>query len=310
MTEELMNFLQNNKGESDPRNGWYRVTKPFAEELLRYNKNNARPLNKNKVRQIKKDIKLGKFEKNGESIAFTQNTGTNDELCLQDGQHRLEGAVEAFDNDEDYIWVYLIFDADKTGRYDCGANRQTWIETGLTSKSQSIATTVLRTATGETSFPQGMLVEFTGKVSSYTDAAQRIIYTGVDVTRELNKGRAVKIPTPGTKSSCGAVVAAMLRSGTMTEEELSMFFRVLNTQNAISCTKDASPISLMLDGMSRIGAVGGSKVQHQQIELTYQALMDFKEGKHVDDKYEVEFEDNGEKFIKNAFKREVKDVTI
>ena len=260
---DIYNVVKNNRAENDdPRNGRYDITPQIAEDLLRNNVNNPRKIRWQLVDKYAYDMAHKKWVDNGEPIVFCKETEE-----LLDGQHRLHGVIKSGET----VRMYIIFDTPKTRRFDYGALRSTADETKLPTIANQIGGTILRFVKDESTVSKAATVEFSLKHKDYLLAAEKIICSG----RSMTRGRKL-----GSKASCGAVVSTFLKAETMSADEMEMFFRVINSGNIIGCTKNSSaPLRLMVQFMNMKG--GGSAVQKAQLEMTYKALIDFKNDKQL-----------------------------
>lgn len=255
MNTAFKDFIKNNKLPSSKNNGWYVVTPEFAEELLRSSKGNPRGNTIwSRVETYASDMKAGNWTANGEAIVVSK------EGYLQEGHHRCHAIIES----NTPIISFIIFDAESTKRYNYGKNRNVKNELGVSTLVNQISKTLQRLVECQDSFGVGVSIDFTNKYRDLFEKAEEIIQCG-------KRGRAVC-----NKAMCGVVAAAMLKTGVVSEDDMHMFFRVVNSGIADGCPKHAAP-ALMARYQLEEALGGGRAVQAAHLAITYRALLDFAE---------------------------------
>lgn len=281
MNSTLISYIKNNKVRNNHRNGFYKIGPEFAEELLRLSNGNPRGKDsKSIISKYAQDMLAGEWKENGEPIVIGKDG------VLQNGHHRLHAIIKANVS----AVIYIIFDAEPTGRYDYGKNRSLKEEMKMSSLSCNISKSLQRLLTNESSFGVGVSIGFADKYADLFNKAEEIITTG-------KKGRAV-----ANKAMCGVAVAAVLKAGLATEDDLKMFFRVVNTGNPFGFIKNPMPAILMRTQIEDISG-GGRAVQSKHLAITYRALMDFIKDRKGNRK--IRYSTNDEPavlFVKSAFK--------
>lgn len=277
-------YVKENKVSTDERCGFYTITPEFAEECLRKSNGNPRGHKVEvNIRKFAKDIIDGNWKRNGEAIVFDENG------VLKDGHNRLYAIIKA----DKPVVMFIVFGAEPTKRYDYGANRNVKDEIGISTLGSQISKSIQKIVEEKESFAVGETIDFTNEYRQLIEKAEDIILSG-------KRSRGV-----GSKAMCGAVVAAMLKSGTISEKDMRMFFTVVNTGNPIGCPKYAAPaVKLREQLMEKAAKYAGGGRASQKIHLstTYLALVDFAKNKTRIRLRGYDLDnDAGLLFIRNAF---------
>ena len=280
MTPTLTSLIEESrKSSSDFRNGWYRITPLFAEELLRTGSNPRGKTIKAVVDRYAADMEAGKWKENGEPIIV------NTDGKLQDGFHRLHAIIKSGVPQ----YMVVIFDAPVTKCYDYGKNRSVKEELGVSTLVTQISKTLERIIEKKECFGVGEAVDFTNKYRELLETAESIILSG-------KHGRAI-----AGKAMCGVIVAAMLKTGKIKENDMRMFFRVVNSMRWSGCPKNPNPALVMREQFDNISG-GGRAVQSAHLAITYRALLAFEKNSKAERK--IGFRLNDEEavaFVKEAF---------
>ena len=291
ISKEMKENILSNRQKTSTLNGWYIVTPELAKALLDLNVANYRSIRPERVNAIAKEIKLGKWKKNGQPIVI------NKDGVLQDGQHRLHGVIKA----DTSIICYIVFDADITNVYDLNLIRS--IKQMF--NSNGIAISNLCIGGGRHLLNYGSGTENHGYIDCYDYIAERlemlkkcenIISSGYKSTNIVK--------SVGKKAGCLAVVYCLLKTGEVSEATMREFFTVANSGNTISCTKNPSSALMFRNQMlSIINTGGGRRPMKLHMEIAYRALMEFKQDRNVRKPYSYDTDD-GLRLIQHVFESE------
>lgn len=280
MDKTLKDLILKNKQKTSSLTGWYKVNAVFARTLLQLNVKNYRKLNMSRVNMYASDMAAGLWKKNGETIVVGKNG------IIQDGQHRLHAIVKA----DVEIECFIIFDAEITNLYDVGSARSVYTMLAADSKPANSFDTatgrlIMKLGEGKDNFGSAIVYKFVDERTNLLKKASSVVNTGGNVAK---------------KAACGVIAYCMLKTNDMSEAELRMFFRVVNTGNVVGCTKDPSPALVLHKQLSEMNRGGGQAVQKIQTEITYKALRDFKfnNSRKVIYKYDT---DDAMRYVKSVY---------
>ena len=278
----LDDFIKKNKVRTDPRNGVYKITPEFADYGLSTSLRNPRGRTlQSTIDKYAEDMKAGEWTLNGEPIIF------NEEGRLQEGHHRLMAVIRS----DTTIESYVVFDAPVTDRYNYGAPRTICGELGVSSLVANISKFTQHFIDGpfkRKKLSGGVAIAFAKKYLDTFKLAEDIVKTGKR--------------SPINKPVCGVVTAAMLRSGLVREDDLRLFFYILNTGRG-----DKSPIYAVpaLVAKSQLEYLAGTRenVYNTTLAVIYNAILEFVKNKHKDRKRGFQTNpDEAISFVREAFK--------
>lgn len=258
MTKALYNMIAKARQETFELNGWIKVTPIIAKSLLRYNIRNYRSLKHPVVEKYANEMKSGKWIMNGEPIVISKDG------LVRNGQHRLEAVVASGVS----VVMYVIFDADPCETYDLHSKR-TCVQI-LKAMGYPICNLGPSTAR----------IIFTGKAAMCEHGDMEVCNYVVDHYEAMKKAVKIvktkigKVKTVGNIAACAAVVYCMLRTGEMSESELTDFFRVMNSDKKCGLRRDVSSALTLRKQIYDIDG-HGDNITNKYMEWTYLALKDF-----------------------------------
>lgn len=245
------------------------ITPEKAREYLKANTNNYRKLSRARVYKYAEDMKSGRWQLNGEAIAFDENG------VLKDGQHRLAAIVFA----KVPVKTAVVRGVDESvDIYDVGSGRT--INQIANASGVDCNQTVVCAA--------GLIVNEFKPIRSKSEIVTYIR----DHERDLL--RAYRGTCYGTrpKSKNGPCVAAsylMLRTDSISFYELELFYRIFNDDASVIVYDGYEPTPAwtacrMMD--QRKGRTG-YQFQKERLEIMVHALMDFHNGNKVGVNYKI-----------------------
>ena len=252
------------------------ITPEIAKDYLAKNTGNYRKINKSRVDAYSKDMSLGKWEFNGESIKFS-NSGK-----LVDGQHRLSAIVKS-GVPVKMLVIYGVDDEVKI--YDVAQARtitQIAKANGLVGSVShasvlSAASILLSNDWHTTSVPKGQVLDYMMENRDYFEEAIKISRN--NATNGIAK-----------KSACIAAIYCMLRLGKY-HDFLYPFFGVVNSGFPVESMDCSSAIVLrnflINTAFERMPSVNRVKAL---FSITVQALDDFANGRARRRAYKPDFE--------------------
>lgn len=259
MTKELKDIIIKNRQKTSPLNGWYLITVELAKFLLNLNIQNYRNINWGHVATLAREIKTGKWKRNGESIVFA------DSGILQDGQHRLHAVVRSGTP----IVEYIVFDADDTRLYDVALGRT--VNTLFRAEGKPIYS--FNTSTGKSYLKYALGNDSIGTAYIHDFVEERIenIKKAESIVGCCKEKLAKKAPV-------AALVYCLLLSGEISEADMRSFFKIVNSGIYAGTAKDPSSALVLRKQLDEMVKGGGRGMQKTQLEIAYKALRDYKLG--------------------------------
>lgn len=241
------------------------ITPEIAREYLLSNRNNYRPISGTRVEAYAKDMKLGKWELNGEAIKFNKSGE------LVDGQHRLAAIAKSgvpvtmlvVHDVSDDVKIYDVQQA----RTIAQIARASGLDGCVSSSGVMAAATILCSVDWRSQrVPKGHVVDYVMKHSDDFATAHEI----------SRRGASTGI---GRKGACIAAVYCMIRLGKQ-KEMLYDFFEVVNSGFSIG-GRDCSPAIVLRNYLLSVAPerMNGANRAKTQFAITVQAVNDFE--KHL-----------------------------
>ena len=258
MSKTLYNQIAKAKQETFELNGWIKVTPAIAKSLLKYNIRNYRSLKHPVVEKYANEMKSGNWVKNGEPVVISKDG------IVRNGQHRLEAVIFSGVS----VVMYVIFDADPCETYDLHSKR-TCVQI-LKAMGYPICNLG----------PSAARIVFSGKSMACEHGDIEVCdyvvrnYETMKKAVKIVKTKVGKVKTVGNIAACTAIAYCMLRSGEMSESELTDFFRVMNSAKKCGLRRDVSSAILLRKQIYDIDG-HGDNITNKYMEWTYLALKDF-----------------------------------
>jgi hypothetical protein len=252
------------------------ITPEIAKEYLQKNTENYRYLNRNRVISYARDIELGKWEFNGESIKFNKSG------ILVDGQHRLAAIVKA----NVPVKMLVVYDVDDDVKiYDIAQARtitQIAKASGLggdvANNSVMSAASILLASDWKTNkIAKGQAINYVAEHAEDFSEAIKISRQGA------NHGI-------GKKAACIALIYCMIRLGKY-KDTMYQFFGIVNSGFSIE-GRDCTPAIVLRNFM--ISTAFDRMASDQRVKMlfsvTYQALDDFENRKTRKQVYKADYD--------------------
>jgi len=232
------------------------ITPKKAREYLLANKDNYRKLSRHKVNQYAEDMKAGRWQMNGQGIAFGKNQ------ILKDGQHRLAAIVQAGVPVE--MTVNRDLD-DNVTIFDVGMMRsatQIVLANKVDLPKQAVSAAAAIVGRFQNA-PKGQVVEYA-------------------IKHEGELMRAYKAACYGNGIKKMSIVLAAylaLRENLAPFYELEVFFRIFNSRNTVAADGYEPSSALVAAKMfdDRTGRTSQT-IQKEQLEILILAIRDFHAG--------------------------------
>lgn len=235
-----------------------------AEEYLKKNVRNYRPVTETLVEKYAEDMAIGKWEQNGESIKFYENGD------LFDGQHRLNAIIKS------KTTLPLMVERgipNETTIADWGGGRtiRQWgkaNDLNISNVTQGIARAIIA-GLSRGGVAKGKTTRFIEEHYDELREAERLCTAG----RRVSYGRRAPI---------GLAVYVVRKLNLMNDYIIENFFRIFNT-GTIQDKEPRDPSAPLIASREiitkyRIGS--GAEAQRGQYQIIVQALMDYKAGKN------------------------------
>lgn len=247
-----------------------KITPKIAGEYLFQNKSNYRPLKRSVVNRYAEDMKAGRWETNGETIAFDENG------VLKNGQHRLAAIVKSGVTVE--MVVVRGIDKNVTA-YDLNSVRtatQISNAKGLdTSKSILSAVNLLFALNGN-AHTKMEVVEYAEKHEDELNRTWRSMLNGAN-TKNVKRG------------SLMLAAYMMLTLGKMPFYEVEVFFKAFSTNDSFGTDGyEVTPALVarkMFDERWQTGSC--LRTQREQLDVTIQAMNDLHAGRRRTNNYKI-----------------------
>lgn len=245
------------------------ITPEIAKKYLEKNTRNYRSLSKNTVDTYAEDMKIGKWEENGECIAFYENGD------LFDGQHRLHAIVKSG------VTLRMMVERgipNSTTITDWGSART------INQWGRANGLVVSSTVQG---MARAMVAGFGRNGCSKGKTSQYIEENYTDL-RE-----AEKLATVGRRHALGqrapiAMVAFVARKLNLVNESIiKQFFSVFNTGSVSENEKrdPSAPLIASRTIITRYRSGSGGAMSAGQFSIVFQALMDYKKNTYRKKEY-------------------------
>ena len=259
------------------------ITPEKAKEYLAHNTNNYRSLMPATVKAYAADMAAGRWEINGEPIAFDEN-GT-----LKNGQHRLNAIMASGET----IPILVVRGIPKdTDIYDFGKTRTVaqWGKAnsktvhGAMSGAARILTSGFRAAGAK-----GVITDYISNHYDELKTAFTISATG-------------RKDGPGRKAACVLAIMICRRYQMATDELLRDFFWILNTGTVQKGTvRDPSPALVCSRQFLTELNGGNAATQAKQYSVIMHGIADYRKNKNRQIKYKPE---DYAMDVLNAFRRD------
>ena len=236
-----------------------KITPEQARKYLLANTDNYRKLSRGKVAQYAGDMKAGRWQLNGQGIAFGKDG------ILKDGQHRLAAIVQAGVPVE--IAVNRDIENDVT-LFDIGLNRtvKQIVSASGTDIPKVVGSAANALVGAFSPAPKGMVVKYIAEHMEELERAYRV---------SCLQGN-------GSRVLMSTVLAAYLtlRTDRMPVYEMEVFFRVFGKRNTFGSDGYEPSGALVAARMfdDRKGKTSQAQ-QREQLEILLLAMKDFHEGK-------------------------------
>lgn len=259
------------------------ITPEKAKEYLEHNTNNYRTLMPATVKSYAADMAAGKWEENGEPIAFDE-TG-----ALKNGQHRLNAIMTSGKT----IPILVVRGVPKdTEIYDFGKNRTVaqWGMAigkpvpGAMSGAARILVSGFRAAAAK------------GVITSYITKNYEDLRTAFTISATGRKDG------PGRKAACVLAIMICRRYQMATDELLRDFFWILNTGTVQKgAMRDPSPALVCSRQFLTELNGGNAATQAKQYSVIMHGIADYRKNKNRQIKYKPE---DYAMDVLNAFRRD------
>lgn len=246
------------------------ITPEKAKEYLRANTKNYRKLSRQTVKNYAADMKLGKWELNGEPIVFSESG------VLKDGQHRLAAIIMS---GATIVTAVTRGVDDNVTIYNVGKVRST---TEI-AKAQGVDCDSTVTAVANI---------IVNRFDHNRNRAKVLDYISEHID-ELNRAMRLTCYGTGAKSKNAPSICAaylMLRNKVLPSYEIELFFRLMNDFGYTHA--DGYEVSPALIAQRMFDERGtkhsGFQIQKERLEICVMAMQDFHDGKKREMKYKIQ----------------------
>lgn len=245
-----------------------------ANEYLKMNVRNYRPIVDSLVERYADDMKIGKWEENGESIKFYENGD------LFDGQHRLNAIIRS------NVKLQLMVERGIPNHVtiaDWGGGRtlKQWGRANdlvISNMTQGIARAVIA------GMSRGGVAK--GKTTKYIEEHYDELK---EAERLCTSGRR---DSYGRRAPIGLAVYVIRKLGLIQDYIIENFFKIFNTGTTIE--KDqrdpSAPLIASREIITKYRIGSGAEAQRGQYQIIIQALLDYKMNKNRKREYGIKEE--------------------